>query len=808
MLVSYQWLKQYIELADLTAQEVAEKLTRSGVEVDLVHSMNKGVKNIVVGKVLECSRHPEADKLSLCQVDIGEDEPVQIVCGAANVAKDQYVVVAKVGARLPGGMKIKRAKLRGQTSEGMICSLQELGFEGRVVAKEFSEGIFAFPTEMTPGQDAIEVLNLDDEVLELDLTPNRADCLSMLGVAYEVGAILGRDIKLPNTVVEAGAEKASDYISVSVDAIEDNPYYGATIIKDVTIAPSPLWLQTTLMAAGIRPINNVVDITNYVLLEYGQPLHAFDYDRFGSNEVLVRRANDEEKIVTLDDVERTLTSDYLAITNGKDPVALAGVMGGATSEVQDDTKNILLEAAYFKGTTIRKASRELGLRSDSSTRFEKGVDPSRVKAAGLRAAKLIVELAGGTVLSDVVEVDELDTTPKEVSITLEKINGVLGTSVDTETVKGILNRLQFSFELDGSTFIISVPTRRQDIQIEADIVEEVARLYGYDNIPTTLPNTATTPGGLTEIQGKKRRVRRYLEHAGVHEAVSYSLTTAEKESFFYETGSSQARVKVAMPMSEERSALRTTLLPHLLDALSHNKNRSNFDVCLYEVGSVFHTEEEVMTTQPKETTMLAAAFMGLWHEHGWQGEKKAVDFFVVKGIVEGILEELKVAGEVAFVPAEPKGFHPGRTAKVVISGKEVGILGQVHPAVTKEWSLPETYVFELDFDALTVNETSEIRYSAIPRYPAIDRDIALVMDEGVKASEVEQVIREHGGNLLTRVNLFDLYQGEHMTEGKKSLAFSLRYLDPEKTLTDEEVTKVHDAVIKGLEERLGATLRS
>ncbi|MFA9558682.1 phenylalanine--tRNA ligase subunit beta [Evansella sp. AB-rgal1] len=805
MLVSYKWLKNYIQIDDLTPKEVAEKLTRSGVEVDIVHEMNQGVKNIVVGKVLECTKHPEADKLNVCKVDVGEEEPVQIVCGAANVGADQYVVVAKVGARLPGGMKIKRAKLRGQVSEGMICSLQELGFEGKTVAKEYAEGIYNFPTEMTPGTDAMHPLNLDDSVLELDLTANRADCLSMIGTAYEVAAILGRDVKLPEVNVQEGAEKASDYISVKVDAVGDNPYYGAIMIKDVKIAPSPLWLQTTLMAAGIRPLNNVVDVTNYVLLEYGQPLHAFDYNRFGSKEVLVRRANQGENMTTLDDVERTLSSDYLAITNGEVPVALAGVMGGADSEVGNDTTTVLLEAAYFKGTTIRKASRELGLRSDASARFEKGVDPSRVKEAGLRAAALIAELAGGTVLSGVVEHNELDVTPKEISISLEKINGVLGTSITSSEVKEILGKLQFAFSESNDVFTISVPTRRQDIQIEVDVVEEVGRLYGYDNIPTTLPNTPTTPGGLTDVQKNKRKVRRFLENAGLHEAVSYSLTTAEKESHFKEGVS---RVKVAIPMSEERSALRTTLLPHLLDALSHNKNRNNLNVHLYEMGSVFLTEEAEVTTQPKETTYVSGAVMGLWHDHSWQGEKKAVDFFVAKGVVEGLLAQLNVLESAEFVQGEAKGFHPGRTAKLLMNGSEVGVLGQLHPSVAKEWSLPETYVFELNLHELVTVSTEPIRYQAIPRFPAMDRDIALVVDEAVQAGEVEKVIREFGGKLLTNVALFDLYQGEHMEAGKKSLAFSLRYLDPEKTLTEEEVTKVHSSVLAGVEEKLGAKLRS
>ncbi|ADU31426.1 phenylalanine--tRNA ligase subunit beta [Evansella cellulosilytica] len=806
MLVSYKWLKDYIEIDDLTPQEVAEKLTRSGVEVDIVHAMNQGVKNIVVGKVVDCEKHPEADKLNLCQVDIGEEELTQIVCGAANVGKGQYVVVAKVGARLPGGVKIKRAKLRGQTSEGMICSLQELGFEGKTVAKEYAEGIYNFPTELPPGTDAIPLLNLDDHVLELDLTPNRADCLSLLGVAYEVGAILGRDVKLPRFSVNEASEKADEYISVNVDAKTDSPYYGAIVIKDVKIEPSPLWLQSRLMAAGIRPHNNVVDVTNYVLLEYGQPLHSFDYDRLGSKEVLVRRAVAGEKITTLDDVERTLTTDYLAITNGSDPVALAGVMGGATSEVDNETTNILLEAAYFHGSTIRKASRELGLRSDASARFEKGVDPNRVREAGLRAAAMIAELAGGTVLSGVVEFDELDAKPNVVEISLEKINALLGTNIDANTVEGIMDKLQFPYEEENGVFTITAPTRRQDIVIEADVIEEVARLYGYDNIPTTLPNTATTPGGLTTIQVKKRKVRRFLENAGLHEAVSYSLTTAEKESFF--TKESSNRVNVALPMSEERSALRTTLIPHLLDALSHNKNRSMQEVRLYEVGSVFQTDEETITKQPTETTFVSGAIMGLWHEHSWQGEKKPVDFFVAKGIVEGLLAQLNVLEKAEFVQTEVEGFHPGRTAKLKVSGTDVGVIGQVHPTVAKEWSLHETYVFELNFTKLVNIETEEIRYNAIPRFPAIDRDIALVVTESTQAGEVEKVIVEFGGPLLKNVALFDVYQGEHLDAGKKSLAFSLRYQDPEKTLTDEEVTKVHENVLKGLEEKLGATLRS
>ncbi|SDN56664.1 phenylalanine--tRNA ligase subunit beta [Alkalicoccus daliensis] len=804
MLISYEWLKEYIDLSDVSPEELADKLTLHGVEVDAVTHLDAEISNLVVGEVISCEPHPDADKLKICEVNIGEEENVQIVCGAANVAQGQFVPVAKVGGRLPGGVKIKRAKLRGQVSEGMICSLQELGFEGKVVPKKYSEGIYAFPEEVIPGMDAVEVLGLRDTVLELDLTPNRSDCLSLLGVAYEAGAILDREVHVPEPKIVPAKEAAEDYVKVTVEAKDANPYYGATMIRDIHISESPLWLQTALMAAGVRPLNNVVDITNYVLLEYGQPLHAFDFDRFGSNEVVVRRAREEESMTTLDGEERTLSSSHLVITNGQAPTALAGVMGGATSEVEDDSVNILLEAAYFDPAVVRQAQRDLGIRSDSSIRFEKGVDPNRVVKAGERAASLIQQLAGGSVLSQPVEYDELNREEKELDITLDRINHSLGTSLSEEDTMNILERLKFDATVKNGTFSINVPTRRQDISIEPDIVEEVARLFGYDNIPVTLPNTPSTKGGLTAAQKQKRSVRRYLESCGLHEAVSYSLTTPQKEAAF--EALSAPRVHVALPMSEERSSLRTTLLPHLLDALSHNRNRNLYNVSLYEIGSVFHTDADIVTEQPEEKTYLAGAFTGLWEEHAWQGEKKQVDFFVVKGILEGLLAELKA--DVAFEKAEQQGMHPGRTANVLVNGEVAGIIGQLHPVTAKEWSLPEVYVFELNLAGLLGKQEDVMRYQAIPRYPAIERDIALVVDKSVSAGTLERVIRENGGNLLADVRLFDLYEGEHVASDKKSVAFSLRYLDREKTLTDEDVAAVHEQVLEGLREETGAVLRA
>ncbi|ARK31669.1 phenylalanine--tRNA ligase subunit beta [Halalkalibacter krulwichiae] len=806
MLVSYKWLQDYVDVKEHSAREIAEKMTRGGIEIDFVHQLNQGISGVVVGFVKECQQHPNADKLNVCQVDIGEEELVQIVCGAKNVAAGQHVAVAKVGAVLPGNFKIKKAKLRGEASHGMICSLQELGIDSKLVQKEYSEGIYVFQDEVEVGSDALAALNLDDEVLELDLTPNRADCLNMLGVAYEVAALYEKEVTLPTIELHTNEEKASDYIDVKVEATEDNPYYGAIIIKDVKVGPSPLWLQNRLMAAGIRPISNVVDITNYVLLEYGQPLHAFDYDRFGSKEVVVRRAKNGETIVTLDDQERTLTDDHLVITNGKEPVAIAGVMGGATSEVHSETTTVLLEAAYFKGSTIRKASRDLGLRSDASTRYEKGVAQDRVLAAGRRAAELIAELAGGTVVSGVVEQDIFSYELATVDLDVTRVNSRLGTTISIEDAMSYMDRLGFTYEKEDEVLHVTIPSRRGDIQIEEDLMEEVARLFGYDNIPTTLPVGATIQGALTDYQKKRRHVRRVLERSGLSQVITYSLTNPEKaKGFAFEL--THTPVTLAMPMSEDRSTMRTSLIPHLFDVLSYNVNRKNQDVHVYEVGSIFLSDEEKLTNQPTEKEMVAGALTGMWLEHGWQGEKKQVDFFLVKGILENLFRELGIDNEILFEQATLPDLHPGRTALIKLNGEEIGFIGQVHPSKQKELDLKETYVYELQLETLLKHEATPVVYQTLPRFPAMVRDIALVVDSHRSAGEVEAVIRWAGGDLLKNVHLFDLYQGEHMEEGKKSLAFSLTYLDPERTLTDEEVTKVHNEVLKAVEEHVDATLR-
>lgn len=802
MLVSTKWLADYIDTKELHPAELAEMITRSGIEVDAVIDRSHGMTNVVVGHVLECEKHPEADKLSICQVDVG-GEVTQIICGAPNIAKGQKVIVARPGAVLPGGIKIKKAKLRGEESNGMICSLQELAIEGKLVPKAYSEGIYVLPSDTQAGADALEVLGLHDTVLELGLTPNRADAMSMLGVAYEVGAILSEDMKYPQIQYSSSTEVAENVLKLSVEDMDANPMYVAKVVKNVAVGESPLWLQQRLMAAGVRPHNNVVDVTNYVLMEYGQPLHAFDYDRLQTGEIVVRTAKDGEKITTLDDQERELKSHQLVITNGQEPVAIAGVMGGLNSEVHEGTTTVVIESAYFKPASVRQTSKDHNLRSDASSRFEKGVDPNRVEAAAERAAQLIAELAGGEVLQGSVKVDELDKTQKEVVVSPDFINNRLGMKISLEEMKTILERLKFDFEAANGLLYIQAPTRRQDIQIEEDIVEEIARIYGYDEIPLTLPEGESTPGGLTPYQAHRRIVRNYLEGAGLHQAITYSLTSKElAQSFALETA---PVTELLMPMSEDRSILRQSLIPHLLESTTYNVARKADSVTLFETGSVFLGE--TAEGLPHEEEHVAAVMTGKWLDHSWQGERKSVDFFVLKGIVEGLFAKLGLDKLVSFEKTQMDGLHPGRTAAVKVNNESIGILGQLHPTEQKKRDLKETYVMELNLAQLLSISLDPLLYTPVPRFPSISRDIALVVNRDQAAGELQQIIFSAGGKLLKDVSVFDLYEGEKMEPGQKSVAFSLIYEDPERTLTDEEVVKAHSKVLKALEEQANAQLR-
>lgn len=813
MKVSYQWLSQYVDVSGFTAAELAEKLTRSGIEVDIVENRNKGVEKVVVGFVKSREKHPDADKLSVCIVDAGQAEDLQIVCGAKNVAAGQKVPVAIVGAKLPDGLVIKRAKLRGVESQGMICSAKELGLNDKLLPKEIQEGILVLPEDTAVGESILDVLAINDEVMDLDLTPNRSDCLSMLGAAYEIGAILGREVKLPAAEFSdsSASAKAEGRISVEITSKDLCSHYAARLIEGVKIGPSPLWLQNRLMAAGIRPINNIVDVTNYVMLEYGQPLHAFDADTLENGHIDVRLACEGEKLVTLDDAERTLEPHMLLITDGTKPVAIAGVMGGANSEVTEGTTRILLESAKFDGGSVRKTSRQLGLRSEASLRFEKEVNPEAVIPALNRAASLIAELSGGQVAAGIVEAVVQEHKPVQIGITVQRINSYLGTDLTLEQVKAIFDRLNFTVEtMKDGELLVHVPSRRGDITRAVDLIEEVARLHGYDNIPTTLMHVVTTPGALTKEQQIRRLTRNLLTNSGLHEAITYSFTHPGQIQEFSGAFRDVSPVALAMPMSEERSVLRTSLIPHLLDVAAYNRNRNINDVAVFEMGRVFLTSEASLSRLPEEKLLLSMLLTGKKSEIHWTGKPANVDFYDVKGIFEGLTAYLGIEN-IRYVQAAPEGFHPGRTAYIQaeVDGerKIVGTIGQLHPELQKKKDVEDTYVLEVELDVLAKLAGEQFTYQPLPRFPAIARDMALVVDRGIPVGDLTAKAKETAGSLLESIQVFDIYTGERIGADKKSVAISLVYRTPERTLTDEEVSELHGRVVEALETTFGAELR-
>lgn len=800
MLISNEWLKEYVTIDD-SVSNLAERITRTGIEVDDLIDYTKDIKNLVVGFVKSKEKHPDADKLNVCQVDIGEDEPVQIVCGAPNVDAGQYVIVAKVGGRLPGGIKIKRAKLRGERSGGMICSLQEIGISSNYIPKSFESGIYVFSEAQVPGTDALQALYLDDQVMEFDLTPNRADALSMIGTAYEVAALYNTKMTKPETTSNELDLSANDELTVTIENEDKVPYYSARVVHDVTIEPSPIWMQARLIKAGIRPINNVVDISNYVLLEYGQPLHMFDQDAIGSQQIVVRQANEGEKMTTLDDTERELLTSDIVITNGQTPIALAGVMGGDFSEVKEQTSNIVIEGAIFDPVSIRHTSRRLNLRSESSSRFEKGIATEFVDEAVDRACYLLQTYANGKVLKDRVSSGELGAFITPIDITADKINRTIGFDLSQNDIVTIFNQLGFDTEINDDVITVLVPSRRKDITIKEDLIEEVARIYGYDDIPSTLPVfDKVTSGQLTDRQYKTRMVKEVLEGAGLDQAITYSLVSKEDATAF----SMQQRqtIDLLMPMSEAHASLRQSLLPHLIEAASYNVARKNKDVKLFEIGNVFFANGE--GELPDQVEYLSGILTGDYVVNQWQGKKETVDFYLAKGVVDRVSEKLNL--EFSYRRADIDGLHPGRTAEILLENKVVGFIGELHPILAADNDLKRTYVFELNFDALMAVSVGYINYQPIPRFPGMSRDIALEVDQNIPAADLLSTIHAHGGNILKDTLVFDVYQGEHLEKGKKSIAIRLNYLDTEETLTDERVSKVQAEIEAALIEQ-GAVIR-
>lgn len=800
MLISNEWLKEYVTIDD-SVSNLAERITRTGIEVDDLIDYTKDIKNLVVGFVKSKEKHPDADKLNVCQVDIGEDEPVQIVCGAPNVDAGQYVIVAKVGGRLPGGIKIKRAKLRGERSEGMICSLQEIGISSNYIPKSFESGIFVFSESQVPGTDALQALYLDDQVMEFDLTPNRADALSMIGTAYEVAALYNTKMTKPETTSNELELSANDELTVTIENEDKVPYYSARVVHDVTIEPSPIWMQVRLIKAGIRPINNVVDISNYVLLEYGQPLHMFDQDAIGSQQIVVRQANEGEKMTTLDDTERELLTSDIVITNGQTPIALAGVMGGDFSEVKEHTSNIVIEGAIFDPVSIRHTSRRLNLRSESSSRFEKGIATEFVDEAVDRACYLLQTYANGKVLKDRVSSGELGAFITPIDITADKINRTIGFDLSQNDIVTIFNQLGFDTEINDDVITVQVPSRRKDITIKEDLIEEVARIYGYDDIPSTLPVfEKVTSGQLTDRQYKTRMVKEVLEGAGLDQAITYSLVSKEDATAF--AMQQRQTIDLLMPMSEAHASLRQSLLPHLIEAASYNVARKNKDVKLFEIGNVFFANGE--GELPDQVEYSSGILTGDYVVNQWQGKKETVDFYLAKGVVDRVSEKLNL--EFSYRRADIDGLHPGRTAEILLENKVIGFIGELHPTLAADNDLKRTYVFELNFDALMAVSVGYINYQPIPRFPGMSRDIALEVDQNIPAADLLSTIHAHGGNILKDTLVFDVYQGEHLEKGKKSIAIRLNYLDTEETLTDERVSKVQAEIEAALIEQ-GAVIR-
>ncbi|HDI0831317.1 TPA: phenylalanine--tRNA ligase subunit beta [Staphylococcus aureus] len=800
MLISNEWLKEYVTIDD-SVSNLAERITRTGIEVDDLIDYTKDIKNLVVGFVKSKEKHPDADKLNVCQVDIGEDEPVQIVCGAPNVDAGQYVIVAKVGGRLPGGIKIKRAKLRGERSEGMICSLQEIGISSNYIPKSFESGIYVFSESQVPGTDALQALYLDDQVMEFDLTPNRADALSMIGTAYEVAALYNTKMTKPETTSNELELSANDELTVTIENEDKVPYYSARVVHDVTIEPSPIWMQARLIKAGIRPINNVVDISNYVLLEYGQPLHMFDQDAIGSQQIVVRQANEGEKMTTLDDTERELLTSDIVITNGQTPIALAGVMGGDFSEVKEHTSNIVIEGAIFDSVSIRHTSRRLNLRSESSSRFEKGIATEFVDEAVDRACYLLQTYANGKVLKDRVSSGELGAFITPIDITADKINRTIGFDLSQNDIVTIFNQLGFDTEINDDVITVQVPSRRKDITIKEDLIEEVARIYGYDDIPSTLPVfEKVTSGQLTDRQYKTRMVKEVLEGAGLDQAITYSLVSKEDATAF--AMQQRQTIDLLMPMSEAHASLRQSLLPHLIEAASYNVARKNKDVKLFEIGNVFFANGE--GELPDQVEYLSGILTGDYVVNQWQGKKETVDFYLAKGVVDRVAEKLNL--EFSYRRADIDGLHPGRTAEILLENKVVGFIGELHPTLAADNDLKRTYVFELNFDALMAVSVGYINYQPIPRFPGMSRDIALEVNQNIPAADLLSTIHAHGGNILKDTLVFDVYQGEHLEKGKKSIAIRLNYLDTEETLTDERVSKVQAEIETALIKQ-GAVIR-
>lgn len=803
MNVSYDWLKELVDVP-VGPDELEDKISRTGIEVDGVTRLGDGLKKVVVGKVLSLKAHPDSDHLQIAQVDTGDDEPRQIVCGAPNIAVGQTVIVALPGARIGDNVKIKRGKMRGEVSDGMICALQELGFSDSIAPKAFAAGIYVFDDPLTPGSDALAALGMDDAVLDFEITPNRADALGMRGVAWEVGATYGNKPHFEDKPVVETGKPVDTYLTANVADPTDAPTYQMRVVDNITIKDSPLWLQRRLWNAGIRPINNIVDITNLIMLGYGQPLHAFDYNKLGSKQILVRRATKGEPLTTLDGNDHELLPEDIVITNGTQPIALAGVMGGLNSEITATTTTVVIESAVFAPVNIRKTALRYNLRSQASSRFEKGIDVGSINLALDEAARLMAALGDGEVATGTISATKAPAEPVAVNISLDRINHVLGTTLDVATVTAIFDRLGFGVTSEDGLFTVTVPTRRWDIHIEADLIEEVARLYGYDELPSTLPTTTMTIGRFTPLQARLRRTRGILEGLGLTQAITYGLVNEEQSGWFQLEPAEETHV--AFPMTEDHAVLRRNLLAGLVQAVGYNVARKQTDIALYEQGRIFPRSKG--HTRPTEQEFVAGIMTGNIIAKGWHQAAQPVDFYAIKGIVAHLLADYRLAEPVSYTPrtADPQ-MHPGQSANIVLQGQVIGLVGRLHPAFEQANSLPATFVFELNLAALMAAERSEMLAVPAPKYPSVTRDIAIQVDKAISNAAIETVITDQGGKYLRDITLFDVYEGHNIAPGQKSLAYTLTYRRDDQTLTEDEVNTAFAKVVAALKEAVAAQIR-
>ncbi len=805
MNTSLSWIKAYVPDLDVTAQEYTDAMTLAGTKVEGYEALDADLDKIVIGQIDKIEKHPDADKLIICQVNVGE-ETVQIVTGANNVQEGDKVPVVldggrvagghEPGSRVAGGVKIKKGKLRGIESRGMMCSIEELGSNRDMYPEAPEEGIYIFPEDAKVGANAVEALGLNDVVFEYEITSNRVDCFSVVGIAREAAATFGKEFHPPVVTETGNSEDVNDYIKVTVEDQELCPRYCARVVKNIKIGPSPKWMQRRLASVGIRPINNLVDITNYVMEEYGQPMHAYDLDTIARHEIIVRTAREGEKFTTLDGQERQMDETVLMICDGERSVGIAGIMGGENSMITDDVKTMLFEAACFDGTNIRKSSKKVGLRTDASGKFEKGLDPNNAQAAIDRACQLVEEMGAGEVVGGMVDVYGKRKEPVRVPFDQDEINRLLGTEISKDEMIGYFRKI--GLEYDDAANEVIAPTFRHDLFRMADLAEEVARFYGYDNIPTTLPKGEATTGKLSFKLRVEEIARDIAEFCGFSQGMTYSFESPKvfDKLRIPEDSPLRRAVEIMNPLGEDYSIMRTTSLNGMLTSLATNYNRRNKKVRLYELGNIYLPKTLPLTELPEERMQFT---LGMYGEG---------DFFNMKGVVEEFFEKVGMQGKETYDPNSGKPYlHPGRQANIIYDGTVVGYLGEVHPDIADAYEIgTKAYIAVLDMPEIVERASFDRKYTGIARFPAVTRDISMVMPKEVLAGQVEEVIEKKGGAYLESYALFDLYEGAQIEEGYKSMAYSIVFRAKDKTLEDAEVSEAMGRILKALE-GMGIELR-